>query len=401
MKFSIVASLKAKILLLFFVLVAAAFAVNLMTASHMLREEKRSDLQNILTHAAMESVDEYMAQNTDEKTDISYLYNVPHNISILTDSDAHSISFVVSKDVYAGNDNEIVGSYKMANGLYLHCMSKSNKIDEAVFRYEKNLLLRYVVFLALILIIGLIVLQTLMRPLALLAKRCREYKDGERFESAKSRCGSEICEVSDAFAALVMRLENYRKKEKELFREVAHELKTPLAIMKARLDVYENDTDYAKGKFISEIESDITRFSDELKNVLFFESFDFEEPEELDVKQSIHTVLAKMEALRKRAAIDISISEESFAFRCAPRLLEKLLSALLENALTYAARMSKIEIIINKEAKSICIKNEKESEKYLFSSKIGQKILARLSYEIGFTYTITNSDNFYDICLQF
>lgn len=401
MKFSFLGSLKARIVFLFFFLTAIVFTLNLTVAVNMFENEKRNDLQKVLTHATEESIDEYLPPDADEKTDISYLYDIPHNISILKDSDADSIRFIISKNMYIPTGKEVFGYSKTKNGLYLSCVSASAKIDAALSRYVENLLVKYTAYLVVMLAVSFVVLERLMRPLGALALRCRRYRDGDVFELSRQNYGSEICEVSDAFAALVERLGKYRKKEKELFKQAAHELKTPLAIMQARLDVYLSEDGYGKQEFVSEMNADIERLTKELKGVLFFESFDFEEPEELDIAAVLTKIFARMEILIKRFEVEVSVEGESFILSSPPRLFEKLLSALLENALTYAEHKSKIEIALDKTAKTICIKNKKGGEKYLFSSKIGQKILSRLSNEIGFIYKTTNDSDAYEVCLQF
>jgi len=382
-------------------LVAAAFAVNLVVAVSMLEAEKRSDLEKILTHATEDSMDEYLPQDVSEKTDISYLYDVPHNTSLLQDSEADSVEFVVSKNIYVSQSKEIVGYTKTYSGLYLNCISESTKIDSAVNRYAKNLLFRYLVYLIIILTISFFALERLIRPLGLLALKCRTYKDGDIFEIARKKCGDEICEVSGAFASLVERLENYRKKEKELFKEAAHELKTPIAIMRARLDVYQNSDEYDKEKFIFEISADVERLVSELKSVLFFESSDFEASSEFEAARSIKNALVKMDILIKRQSVDVLMEPTNFRLNKPKKLFEKLILALMENALTYAKKGSQIAISIEERAKTICIKNEKGGEKYLFSSKIGEKILDRVSNKMGFSYKVHDANGFYEICLNF
>lgn len=401
MRFSLFSSLRIKIILLFSMLVAAVFAVNLVVAVRILEAEKRSDLEKILTHATEDSMEEYLPPDVNEKTDISYLYDVPHNISLLQDSEADSIEFVVSKNIYVSQSKEIVGYTKTYSGLYLNCISKSAKIDAAVNRYAKNLLIGYVIYLIVILTISFFALERLIRPLGLLALKCRTYKDGDVFEIAHKKCGDEICEVSGAFASLVERLENYRKKEKELFKEAAHELKTPIAIMRARLDVYQNSDEYDKEKFIFEISADVERLVSELKGVLFFESSDFEASGEFEAARSIKNTLAKMDILIKRQSVDVLMEPANLRLNKPKKLFEKLILALMENALTYAKNGSQIVINIEEHAKTICIKNEKGGEKYLFSSKIGEKILDRISNEMGFSYIIHDENGFYEVCLNF
>lgn len=401
MRYSFFNSLKLKIALLFTFLITAAFALNLFVAIDTLKVEKISDLQKVLSHAVLESVDEYLPKDADDKLDISYLYKVPHNISIINDSEADSIRFFITKSPYVPLDDEIAEYAKLQSGYYLNCVSSDIKIDHALLRYAEKLVTKYILFLAIVLAISIYFVNRLMKPLSALVLRCKEYRDTSEFDMQNGGCPSEICEVADAFSALVKRLENYRKREKELFKEAAHELKTPLALMRARLDVYEDDSGYPKDKFIKELGADIERLSSELRSVLFFETSDFEESREFEICDLTFEVVSKMEILAKRRHITIEAMCEKTHIYTKKRLFQKLLGALLENAMTYAKEGSLVRIELNPVRRKLCIKNEKGGEKYMFSSKIGERILKRVSLELGLEYELIDSKDIYEVCLRF
>ena len=69
--------------------------------------------------------------------------------------------------------------------------------------------------------------------------------------------------------------------------------------------------------------------------------------------------------------------------------------------MTYATENSQITIEVNPNDRSITIANKAGDEKYLFSSKIGHKMLSRLSEELRFTYKILESQSQYTITLEF
>lgn len=401
MRYSFFNSLKLKIALLFTFLITAAFALNLFVAIDTLKAEKIRDLQKVLSHAVLESVDEYLPKDADDKLDISYLYKVPHNISIINDSEADSIRFFITKSPYVPLDDEIAEYEKLQSGYYLNCVSSDTKIDYAILRYAEKLITKYILFLVVVLAASIYFFHRLMKPLSILAARCREYRDGLEFNMQKEGCPSEICAVADAFSTLVKRLESYRKREKELFKEAAHELKTPLALMRARLDVYEDDGAYTKDKFIKELGADIERLSSELKSVLFFETSDFEESGEFEICNLTSEVVSKMEILAKRRRITIEATCEKTRIYTKKRLFQKLLGALLENAMTYAKEGSLVRIELNSMKRKLCIKNEKGGEKYMFSSKIGERILKRVSQELGLEYELIDSQDIYEVCLRF
>ena len=59
-----------------------------------------------------------------------------------------------------------------------------------------------------------------------------------------------------------------RRKERQMFQAAAHHLKTPLAILKARLDQYATDEQGSKVLFISQANNDIAKLLKYLKEIL-------------------------------------------------------------------------------------------------------------------------------------
>lgn len=399
MKFNWNRSLKIKIASLFSLLIAIAFSLNWMVASQTIRGEKFDDLEKTLQHLLYESTDEYITEPLTQKSDLTFLYSIPHNQMILDNSEASHLRFLVSSAPYHGQKNEISSYIRLQNSLYLNAISDDSKLQLSVNKYSKKLLIRYLFSLLAILIISLLLLDYYMKPLSVLAQKTHDWKSGDEF--ALDNSGREIEEVAAAFNTLLRRLEGYRSKEAELFKEAAHELKTPLALMRSRLDVYENSPTYEKEKFVIDLGRDIQRLTDELKNVLFLESSDFEDPVSLNINTAIQNIVHKVEILAKRKKLFIQLPKQSFFVTTPEKLLHKALTALIENAMTYATENSQIDIEIDPQMRTIAITNATGDEKYLFSSKIGHKMLLRLSEELNFSYEITQHPSRYAITLKF
>jgi len=394
-------SLKTKITLLILLIVTSSFAVTLFVSAATLEKEKREDLTRVLTHACIESADEYLPPDANEDLRLEYLLDIPHNKQILFDSDADSIRFLISKSRPDLKEDEIAGFTTLQNGLTLSLISKTAKVKKGVKRYKQNLTYKYLLYLPIILAVSFLFLHLLMRPLSKLAQKCSKYEEEGGFDKKPFTSSREIIDLNRAFFELVERLEFLRKKEKELFRQNAHDLKTPLAIMKARIDVFKNGQNYDKDRFVDELERDMSRVLDELKGVLFFESSDFLRAQPQDVKKVAEELLRKMGVLGSSRGLEVSLDGESFVVNAPKNLFSKLISLLFENALTHSKEGGTIFVLLNAKNRNIKITNSKKGEKYLFSSKIGMKILDRLSKEIGFEYETDESGEEYRISLSF
>ncbi len=401
MKFEWIRSLKFKISFIFFIGIAIAFGINWFIALKTIHAEKADELEKVLQHLLIESTDEYISIPLTPSSDVRFLYTIPHNKMILSDSEVSNLHFVVSSYPRMTQDQIIASSIKLSNDYYLNAISDHKGIDTSVTKYSHKLFIRYFFSLLLILIAIILLLDYYMKPLGALAQKTREWKKDKPFDFIQEKASSEIKEVSYAFASLVKRLEEYRRKETELFKEAAHELKTPLALMRSRLDVYEQLNTYEKSKFIADMAQDLERLTNELKNVLFLESSDFEESVLLDVHHMFSVLQSKMAILIQRKKLTLTLADQTFLVEASETLIYKVFGALIENAITYALEDSIIEIKIDGKKRTIQIGNISGNEKYLFSSKIGNKMLNRLSEEIGYTYHIEKNDQKYSISLCF
>ncbi|HEX5624178.1 MAG TPA: hypothetical protein VFX57_07050 [Sulfuricurvum sp.] len=392
-------SLKVKIASLFSLLIAIAFSLNWMVAIQTIRGEKIDDLEKTLQHILYERRDEYIVLPLSLQSDLTFLYSIRHNQMILDNSEASHLRFLIARTPYHGEKNEISSYVKLSDTLYLNAISDDAKLQLSVNKYSQKLLIRYLFSLLAVLIISLFLLEYYMKPLGVLAQKTRDWKSGDQFILDNS--GREIQEVAAAFNTLLYRLEGFHTKEAQLFKEAAHELKTPLALMRSRLDVYDNSQNYDKTKFVIDLGHDIQRLTDELKNVLFLESSDFEDPVSINMNTALKNILHKVEILAQRKKLTLHLSSKNFTAMIPEKLLHKVLIALIENAMTYAPEGSQIDIEIDNLKRTIMIVNDIGEEKYLFSSKIGHKILLRLSEELKFTYKITEDASRYAITLIF
>lgn len=394
MNFHLFRSLKVKISLLSSLFIAVIFTINWNLAVHTIYDDKKEDLKNILAHVLIESADEYMLPNLTLSSDVSYLQTIPHNVMILKSSEVHNLHFTLTKTPAQFSDNEIGVSARVYD-YYLNIASDTKKIDQAVSKYANQLFEQY--FLTLLLFLGMswLFMQRYLTPLSKLAKQISAWKDDDPFELSVKNGSSEIEELSFAFSNLIQRLDGFRKKEKELFKEMAHELKTPLAIMKARIDVYENNDMADKKKFISDLGNDVSRLASELKSILFFESSDFDSQTKFYVDFILTQVIEKTEILAHRRGLHVLVCADNFEVFASKKLFKKVLIVLIENALTYARENSEIKINVAAEKKLVSISNLKNKEKFLFSSKIGHKILNRITQLMDIKFEIFQNDEIY------
>lgn len=362
-----------------------------------IHNEKREGLEILMSHAINESYD--YVKKYQEKTNLIFLYEIPHMTSVLEKSGARNIEFFFTPKEYKPQKNEIVVSKKLPNGYYFNLKSTDNEIKKHIYEAIFKSTMQHLLYLVIFGILGMYFIHKMLLPLSHIAQQCKNYKDGNEFYLNDRFVSSEIEELKRVLNTLVRRFEELRKKDKEIFAEATHELKTPLAIIKARVDSYKENESHSKNKFIDSINEDIKRLYLEIKSMLYFNIFDFDEKEEFSILDEIKQSILKVEILLKARGLEYEINGSDFMLETRKKLFIKMFNSIFENALTYAKENSKI--IIELENKTLKVRNIKGSGNNLFSSKLGTKILKKLSIELEFTFNIKDKKDSYEVAIYF
>lgn len=390
-------SLTNKITIFFLILTSIYFIINLILTLIYINNEKQQDLELLLSHALNESYD-YVRKYQD-KTNLAFLYDIPHMTSVLEASGARDISFFFSNNEYKAKNNEIAVSTQLPNGMYFNLKSSNTELKKYIYKQAIKLVLQHLIYLITIGIFGAYFIQRLLLPLNHLANQCKNYKSGNEFYTNYKNIGEEIKQIESALNMLVHRFEELRIKDKEIFASATHELKTPLAIIKARVEKLQQSDEYKKEDFINDINKDIQRLYLEIQSMLYFNIFDFDEKEDISVIEMIKETISKVDLLLKNRNLEIKIIGDDFILQTRKNLFLKMLMSILENAITYSMPQSVIKITLD--SKIIKIQNTQGGKINLFSSKLGIKILQKLCNELNFTFDIIKDSKNYEVIIYF
>lgn len=386
-----------KITIFFLILTSIYFLINITLTIIYINDEKRQDLEILLWHSINESYDYVKKYN--DKTDLAFLYNIPHMTSVLKKSGAREILFFFTKDKYKPKNGEIAVSKQLPNGAYFNLKSSDIEVKKHIYETIVKSILQHLTYLIIIGILGIYFIRKLLSPLNHLANQCKNYKSGNQFYTNKKDVGDEIKQIESALNMLIHRFEKLRIKDKELFATATHELKTPLAILKARVEKFQHNKEYKKDAFINDINEDIKRLYLEIQSMLYFNIFDFDEKTDISVTQSIKDAISKVDLLLKNRELEVEIIGDDFILHTRQNLFSKMFMSVFENAIAYAKVKSTIKITLD--SKIIKIQNAQGGEINLFSSKLGTKILRKLCSELNFTFDIIKDSTNYEIIIYF
>lgn len=190
-------------------------------------------------------------------------------------------------------------------------------------------------------------IRKLLSPLIHLANKCKNYRSGNEFYSNHKNTADEIKQIESALNMLVHRFEELRIKDKEIFATATHELKTPLAIIKARVEKLQQSDEYKKEDFINDINKDIQRLYLEIQSMLYFNIFDFDEKEDISVLHTIKEAISKVDLLLKSRNLEVKIIGNDFTLQTRQNLFSKMFMSIFENAIAYAEQQSTIQITLD------------------------------------------------------
>ncbi len=133
---------------------------------------------------------------------------------------------------------------------------------------------------------------------------------------------------------------NWRK-----FYEASHELKTPLAVIEANVDVLENKV--GKSKWMEYIQSEITSMNKLINDLLFLAKTEniktIRNKEQINISEEIKMVSSMFEsvAYEKKVKINYNI-QENIKVNVEKEDIKQIISILLDNAIKHTEKENNI-----------------------------------------------------------
>ena len=148
---------------------------------------------------------------------------------------------------------------------------------------------------------------------------------------------SEIVDLSESFNSLMDRVYKDYKKQKDFSANVAHELRTPVAVMKAQVDVFKRkEMDDETWVFVEKMDKSLEKLTNLINSVLMFSKNQEPHISKVCINSLIEEILFDLED--KIAAKGIKVNFDNNADLCIKSddaLLQRLLFNIIENSIKY------------------------------------------------------------------
>lgn len=159
---------------------------------------------------------------------------------------------------------------------------------------------------------------------------------------------SEIVDLSESFNNLMARIYRDYKRQKDFSANVAHELRTPVAVMKAQVDVFSRKNQDPETKdFLERMDKSLEKLKNLIEAVLLFSKNQEINISEVSVNSIIEEIIFDLED--KIAAKEISLKfhkDCNVSLKTDDALLQRLLFNIIENSVKYNVVGGEIDIFI-------------------------------------------------------
>ena len=205
------------------------------------------------------------------------------------------------------------------------------------------------------LIYALIVAKSLLKPIVQINKKLSNMDENSLSQIDKKDLPEEFLTLANSINSLTNRIGTYLKFKKELFIGIAHELKTPLAVMKLK-----NELMLKKTREISQYEDAIRLTIKEIDgmNVMISSILDigrtegaqFEQAKNIDLVEFIKykTNDYNMLAAKKSITIKFSSNVSSLQMMIQETLFNQILQNFVQNAIKFTPNGKTIKIKLKK-----------------------------------------------------
>ena len=211
------------------------------------------------------------------------------------------------------------------------------------------------------LLVAMLLSYRLLRPVHELTHAARKLASGDLTQRVTVRGNDELATLATTFNRMADSLQQAENRRRALTADIAHELRTPLAVQRAHIEALEDGIYALSIENLAPIEAQnhlLTRLVDDLRTLALADSGQLElirTP--TDFGALIQKAVTGLEprAADRQIKIDLSLEESSPPLNLDAQRIEQILNNLLDNALRHTPDSGTIHIQCTSDSGQICL----------------------------------------------
>jgi signal transduction histidine kinase len=237
----------------------------------------------------------------------------------------------------------------------------------ALERVNRAVVMGGLIALIAALVVGFFVFRAITRPIDQLTRAAHQLAQGDlsarvTVDDHASRLGAdEISELGEAFNTMASSLQKSEQVRRDMTADIAHELRTPLAVMRGNLEamldgVYPFDAEHLN-PVLNQVNL-LTRLVEDLRTLALAEAGQLPlQKQPVDLRALIHSTLTSFEtqAADRQVALRSEIDPQLPAVEVDPDRLQQTIGILISNALRYTPPQGSITVAAKTDRASVTI----------------------------------------------
>lgn len=292
-----------------------------------------------------------LAQNKANNHDnLQVLVNNDTTIEVITLTQPPRNNFKKYK-IHNNHFMELVYPLNIDSNQYLKLTRNINSSHKMLNKIFGNLLFLGIGGLILIIMYAFAMSKTLLFPILKITQNLSNMNENSLAQIDTKKMPQEFIPLANSINTLTTRIENHVKYQKELFIGAAHELKTPLAVMKLKSQVtLRKKREPQKYEEVLRVNLDeIDGMNHMITSILDMgrqEGAQFEKPIELDIIKYLEKKTESFKLLAQEKNITLSFFTEfkSFIAIMQPTLLTHIIQNFVQNAIKFTPNNKEILI---------------------------------------------------------
>lgn len=226
-------------------------------------------------------------------------------------------------------------------------------IDSSKVQSSSDFTIYLIFVMSVVIILGSIsfafIIRKILAPLKNLQKKISEV-DIDKPESFENlvildNTSSEIVELSETFDKMLKKIYADYKRQKDFSSNVAHELRTPIAVMKSQLDLYRQKTDDADAKkMLRVLDNNVNKLNGLVDAILSLRKKSNLKLDEVNLDILIDEIVLDLEDKAYSKDVEIKTNNTDISLVTDDSLLQRLVFNIVENAIKYNNPGGSVEI---------------------------------------------------------